>query len=281
MFLLLLILICSLSFKPIYAQTPLYYQLIEAYRSSSDETFNPPIMALPTPIITVTPSPPPLTSGKTVTIAVLGDSMIDTLQPGLPQMINALRQYYPGRKFRLLNYGVGGRDIEYGLYRLTHNYDYLGNQIPSLISQNPDIVVVESFAYNNFGISDSGINRHWLGLGAVTTTLKEKLPHAKIVIAATIAPNSATFGNGIKDVHFSISDKIEKTSTIKLYLQNTVDFATSQGYPLADAYHLSLFTNQGLQEFINAGDNLHPSGPGGQFFCDTVVDTIYRNKLIE
>ena len=300
MFLLPLLLLFFVFHPPVSAQIPLYYQLLEAYHPETNSSAPLPVAGqilgvststtttipiatnkltpTPTPIAASTPAP---SSGKTVTIAVLGDSMIDTLQTGLPQLQTALSQYFPGRNFKILNYGVGGRDIEYGLYRLTNDYDYRDQHFTNLISQNPDIVVVESFAYNNFGNTQAGYDRQWLALGAVTTTLKNKLPDAKIVIAATIAPNSVIFGNGIPGVNFSALDKIEKSSTIKLYLQNAVNFATSQGFPLADAYHPSLFNNEGLETFINAGDNLHPSGPGGQFFCDTVADTIYKNHLVD
>jgi hypothetical protein len=297
MFLLLLISFFFVSANRVNAQVPMYYQLLQAYHSATVLSANVPAEITPvsTPVptpgqilgisTTSTPTPTPPRNiggdGKIYTIAVLGDSMIDTLQPDLPQLQSALAKYYPNRKFNLLNYGVGGRNIEYGIYRLTNDYEYQGNRIKSLISQNPDIVVVESFGYNNFGNSQAGIDQHWQDLSELTTTLKQKLPKTKIVLAATIAPNSVIFGNGIKDVHFSAMEKIEKTSTIKLYLQNMVNFATSQGFPLADAFHPSLFNNEGFKEFINAGDNLHPSGPGGVFFCDTVADTIYRNKLVD
>lgn len=255
------------------AQIPLFYQLAEAYRPLIETTISSPV-PIPSPIPSFIPQ-------KTLTIAILGDSMIDTLNPGLPQLQTALHQYFPKYSFQILNYGVGGQNIESGLSRLTTAYDYRGQHFDSLVSQKPDLVVVESFAYNNFGNSQSGIDRHWLDLGAITTTLKRQLPQVKIIIATTIAPNSIVFGNGIKDVHFSALEKIEKSATIKLYLENAANFANSQGFPLADAYHPSLFNNDGLQEFINADDNLHPSGPGGQFFCDTIADTIYKNKLIE
>lgn len=279
MFLLSLIIICFLSVKPIHAQTPLFYQLIETYHPSTEATDSTPAFATPTPSIIV-PSPPPHSYGQNITIAVLGDSMIDTLNPGIPQLKSALNQYFPGRSFQILNYGVGGRDIEYGLYRLTNDYDYRNQHFQNLISQNPDIVVVESFAYNNFGNTSTAFNRYQNDLNSIISTIKSKLPSAKIVIAATIAPNSAVFGNGIPNLNLTSADKIEKSSTIKLYLQKAVDFAVSQNLPLADAYHLSLFSNNGLKDFIDQADHLHPSVAGGRFFCDTLADTIYKNHLI-
>ena len=280
MLFLLTLAIYLLSAPPILAQIPLHYQLIESYRPSSD-TYIPPVLVVPTPAQYPTLSPPPTNYGQTITIAVLGDSMIDTLGPGLPQLNTALGQYFPGRAFKILNYGVGSRDIEYGIYRLTHEYDYRDQHFPSLLSQNPDIVVVESFAYNNFSNTQAGIDHYLTALKALITDIRSALPNTQIVIAATIAPNSIIFGNGVSDLHLTALEKIEKSSTIKLYLQNAIDFATSENIPLADAYHLSLFDGEGLKSFINAGDDLHPSLAGGQFFCDIVADTIYRSHLVK
>ncbi len=263
---------------PVSAQIPLFYQLLEAYRPGTVLDASTSKVSLPE---TSTPdiSPPPVS--KLVTIAVIGDSMIDTLGSDIPQLSTSLKQYFPSHQFKILNYGVGSSDIEYGTYRLVHDYKYKDVSVPSLVSQHPDIVVVESFAYNNYGNSESGINRHWLAMGALTDVLKKELPDSKIILAATIAPNSVTFANGITDLHLSSIDKIEKVNTIKLYLQNTVNFAKSEGFFLADAYHSSLFNNEGFSDYINSTDHLHPSTLGGQFFSDTIADTIFRNKLIE
>jgi hypothetical protein len=258
---------------PVSAQVPLIYQLLEAYHPDSTTE----ILAKDA---TPSTTPTPIISKPAVNIAVLGDSMIDTLGSGIPQLTLSLKQYFPGRQFRLLNYGVGSSDIEYGIYRITHDYEYLGSHIPSLASQNPDIVVIESFAYNNYGNSEASINRYHLDLTTLVNTLKDQLPHAKIVLAATVAPNSIVFGNGAKDLNFTALDKIDRANTIKLYLQNMINFANSGSFILANAYSPSLFGNEGLTDYINSTDHIHPSAHGGQFFCDTVADTIYRNKLI-
>jgi len=258
---------------------PLFYQLLEAYHPAPAYSTAITMVATPTPSNVLGVSADPVTyipqniggEGRLYTIAVLGDSMIQTLGENLPALRKSLQQYFPNHAFNLLNFGTGSQNIEYGL----------NTELPSVYPQNPDIVIVESFAYNNFGNTESGINRHWLTLGAITTTLKQKLPHAKIIIAATIAPNSIVFGNGIKNLNFTALEKLEKTSTTKLYLENTVNFANSMGFPLADAYHLSLFGNEGSKELINPGDNLHPSATGAALFSDVIADTISRNKLLD
>lgn len=289
--------------KSCHAQIPLFYQLFEAYKPY---VINNPVVSIPTPTpiptfiptptpVAVIPTPTPTTNqvlnidttnlniggdGKIYTVAVLGDSMIDTLGENIPQLETSLTRYFPNKKFSILNYGVGSSDIEYAFFRLNNSYQYLNKNFPSLISQNPDIIVIESFAYNNFGNSQSGIDRQWLGLGAITTTIKEKLPNCKIVLASTIAPNSLIFANGNPNAYFTSFEKIEKTNTIKLYLQNLINFANSEHFPLADAYFPSLLKNEGMIDLINPDDNIHPSELGKEFFCDTVAKTIFENNLI-
>ena len=275
--------------SPIKAQIPLFHQLIAAYQ---------PQKTIPTPRpspqilgIATTISVPILADSKTdplkpqnvggdgpiITIAFLGDSMIQTLDSQIIE--KSLTKYYPGHKFNILNYGLGGSDIEYGLFRLKNNYQHQGTDIPSLLSQKPDIIVIESFAYNNFGNTQSGIDRQWLALGAITTDIKNTLPNSKILLTATIAPHSVVFGNG-SQFSFTSLEKIEKTNTIKLYLQNLVNFATSQNFPLANAFTRSLINNQGNLNFISTTDHIHPSSQGATFFADTIALAIARHLLI-
>ncbi len=214
------------------------------------------------------------------TIAVLGDSMVDTMGRGLPYLRIQLKKYYPNIEFNLLNYGAAGTNIEYGLHRLSHDYDYLGEHLPSLLSQNPDIVVVESFAYNPWSSQKHDLDRHWLTLASIITTLKER-SNAKIITLATIAPNDIYFGDGIGQTPWTLEEKKQKCDTIRAYLENTINFAQSQGYPLVDAYHPSKSASgEGKREYISYGDNLHPSVKGNQLLARLIAKKIFQLGLI-
>lgn len=233
---------------------------------------------VPTPPVTkptvtfgqiTTPSPTPeaqptpkATAGKhSYTIAFLGDSMIDTMGPDLPAVADDLKATYPATNFTLLNYGVGATNIEYGIERITNDYTYLGKQIPALDSTHPDIVVLESFAYNPFSDPDGGVNRHWLDLGKAVDTLRQNIPSVKIVIAATIGPNSAVFPGNL--------------AAVRAYLESTVAFAKGEHLPLVDAYHPSLDRNgNGLLAYIKPGDHIHYSDAGRTFFAHLIVNTL-------
>jgi lysophospholipase L1-like esterase len=214
------------------------------------------------------------------TIAVLGDSMIDVLQPGLPQLANALKSFYPSVQFKLLNYGVGATGIEYGLKRLTTDYTYLGQEFSALLSQNPDIIVIESFAYNHGPNSQAGLDHQWLTLAQIIETIKSQ-SQARIILAATIGPDETTLCDGIDGLDLPPDQKITKAQAIRAYLQNLINFADSQGYPLANAYHFSLNNSgNGKAVYINQGDHLHPSGPGGELMAQKIAEAIYQNRLL-
>ncbi|HPD44770.1 MAG TPA: SGNH/GDSL hydrolase family protein [Candidatus Woesebacteria bacterium] len=257
---------------------PLFYQLLTAYQSQATATLT--VIPIPTPTSTpraeIIVKENPAFAAQNIggvsfltdkrTIAVIGDSMIETLQPNLPDLNTALNKYYPDTAFNLINLGYPAQNLEYVQKRLQED----------LFPHKPDLVVIESFAYNNFGNSSNGINRHWLDLGALTTTIKKELPNTRIVLAATLAPNSVIFGN-----NFSSMEKIEKTKTIKLYLQNLVNFANSENFPLANAYQYSLDNNnEGLPDLIDSTDHIHPSPAGAQLFSDIIAKTIFDNKLL-
>lgn len=215
-----------------------------------------------------------------VSIAFLGDSMTDTLGPDLLHLSNLLKENYPDYTFNLLNYGQGATDIESGLNRLTNTTNYLGKELPPLLSYQPDILIVESFAYNPWTWEKYDLDRQWLTIARIIDSVKTNSPQTKIILAATIAPNTKIFGDG--SLNWNQNDKWKKATTIKLYLQNLVNFATSQNYPLADAYHTSLdASGEGQEKYINGGDHLHLSEEGKQLYAQKIVETIKQYNLIQ
>lgn len=250
-------------------------------------TLTPTLVLTPTatPIASPTPTMATRTARKKAwTVTLLGDSMTDTLGPvgsGLASRLNAI---YPNATFTIINHGVGAENIDSGLRRLTNNYSYLGLGRNSVISEKPDVVIIESFGYNPYPLPDinDALTTHWLRLAAIVDTIRQQLPETKIVIAATIAPNWDVFGDGAPGISFSPEGKRTKVEEIKKYIENTIGFAKSQAIPLADAYHPSLDTNgNGKLGYINGGDHIHYSDSGRTLFSQTVANTIIGNKLLE
>lgn len=240
----------------------------------------------PTPTITVTPTPTPLplrsTKKSSVTISLLGDSMVDTLGPDVGGLAKRLNTIYPATKFTIVNHGTGGVNIDTGLLHLTNSYSYLGATRPSVISQSPDVIVIESFGYNPYSFETGALTTHWLQMATVVNTIKERLPQTKIVFAATIAPNWDVFGDGAPFINMSAEGKKQKVTTIDSYIENTIKFARSEHYPLVDAYTPSRGSDgNGLITYINPGDHIHYSEAGRAFFAQKVTEAIVKNALLE
>ncbi|MBI4067146.1 SGNH/GDSL hydrolase family protein [Candidatus Gottesmanbacteria bacterium] len=214
------------------------------------------------------------------TIALIGDSMVDTLQHDLPQLKILLSLAYPNYEFKLYNFGVGASNIENGLQRLTQEYDYLGTHYPSVLSVSPDIIIIESFAYNPWSTAKNDLDRQWSTAAKMLDIIKNQSPQTKVILASTIAPNSKTFGDGV--LNWNAQDKKNKATTIKAYLQNMLNFASSSHIPVANAYHPSQERNgEGNPKFISTTDHIHPSSEGGYLFSQQILDAIVKNKLIE
>lgn len=258
------------SYQPSYYYSPINFSTptpILPFRSSEGAKEGSQILGIST---TTTTSLPPIGGeGQIATIALIGDSMIQTLGDDVPSLNTALQKYYPRTKFNLLNFGRGATTLTFAK-----------NHLPTIISQQPDIIVLESFAYNNYGNTQAGFDQHWQDLESIISTINQQSPHTQVVLAATIAPDPIRFANGVKDLNLTSLGRLEKTTTIKLYLENLIKLAKNKNLPLANAYHPSLVNNSANPDFIDPTDHIHPSATGANFFASILAKTIFDHHLL-
>ena len=245
-----------------------------------------PVITEATPVASLVTPTPTITTRKSkkpsMTITVIGDSMVDTLGPEVGGLASKLRTTYPATNFTIINHGVGAENIDSGLVRLTNGYTYLGAARPSVISQKPDVIIIESFGYNPYPFDEGALTKHWLQLSYMVDTVKQQLPETKIMIAATIAPNWNVFGDGAPFINFSAEGKKQKVDTIKSYIDNAVKFAKGQKLPLADAFHTTMdSTGNGKLGYINGGDHIHYSDSGRSYMASILSAALVSNKLLE
>lgn len=208
--------------------------------------------------------------------------MIDTLGPDGGSLAGRLNKIYPNTTFTIYNHGVGGQNIDTGLLHLTSGYSYLGAIRPSVLSQSPDIIVVESYGYNPYPYDTGALVTHWLRMASIMDTIKQTLPNTKIVIAATIAPNWNVFGDGAPFINMSPEGKKQKVATIDSYIESTISFAQGEHYPLADAYHPSRGSDgNGMIQYINGGDHIHYSDAGRALMAGAIANVVVSNRLLE
>lgn len=209
-------------------------------------------------------------------IALLGDSMIDTFVFDPKIFKGELAKIWPAVNFEILNYGVGATNAEYGLTRLTQSYDYQGKTVPSLLSQNPDIVIVESFAYNH----PKELSQNTQTLSQIISTIQSG-SKAKIYFLVTIAPDKKIFAQGIEGITWTPQQRSIEAQRVIDFLRDAVAFAQNQGLPLINAYQKSLdWESDGNQEYINS-DNIHPSEAGKLFLADLIAEKFQSTQVVE
>lgn len=227
----------------------------------------------PTPGLTLTPTPTavPLTKDW-YTIAIIGDSMVDTMGERLEYLEHSLVKKYPKTRFKLYNYGRGSTNVEEALEMVDKEFKHQDRHYPPITEIKPDIIIVGSFAYNPFYPYDR--NRHWLGLTRLVQAMEKITPN--VYILAEIAPLREGFGRGPMGVNWPRSAVRSHTKKIIDQLENAVGLSKALNLPLIDAFDQSLSERgkEGKAEYISQSDNIHPSVEGHQFMADLIAEKI-------
>ena len=201
-------------------------------------------------------------------VAILGDSMVDTLQSHVPQLEEKLKARFK-KEVKVYNYGVGSQNVAMGLARLDQPLEYKDRKYPSLAELKPDVVIVGSFAYNPFEVHD--INHYWLTLAELVTKVQPS--GAKVYLLADVAPVKETFAVG--SLEWSTDIRSAHAQKIVDQLEATVGLATSLKLPLIDAYHPSQKKGSfGDGSFTNPGDGIHASDQGKELTIAKIAETI-------
>lgn len=238
--------------------------------SERGEIGAPTATPLPSPTVPL-PSPTPAKLPKDVyTIAIIGDSMVDTMGDKLMYLSDALKEKYPDTKFNLYNYGKGGSNVEDAVKWLGEDFHYKDRNYPLLYQTNPDIIIVGSFAYNPFSPYDR--DRHWLGLTHLVQEVQKITP--EVYMLAEIAPLSGDFGRGPSGVNWDTIDAIVQAKHIREQLENAIGLSKTLNVPLIDAFTDSQKDGKVKKEYVDESDGIHPSAEGHEFIAHQIVEAL-------
>jgi hypothetical protein len=219
-------------------------------------------------------------------IVLLGDSMTE----GAGKDCKYLREYLhvknPSTNFKLFNYGVGGTRVGYGVWRLTHNYEFNGEKYCPLVKLDPDVVIVESFAYNNGsdGSYHGGLDHFRAMHQSIIDTLRSETK-AQIIYCITIAPDRERFLESVPNfIYTPASVRHQMAIDREVYLKEAVKIAESNQLPVVNAYAETLkLAKKGipLSTFIDPGDWIHPNAEGHKLIARMMVETLTKLKSIK
>lgn len=242
----------------------------EEKTTAFESTFSPTLVAAsskPTP----TPSPTPELPKSTYTIALFGDSMIDTMGENLDYLSKDLISIYPNVDFKLYNYGIGAQNIEQGIARWGNPFSYQTRNYPPITQIKPDVIILGSFAYSPFPQHD--LNRYLLDLKELVS--QAKLLTGNIYLLAEIAPLKTGFGKGQGGPNWPQDLADQQASRIVEQLQNVSGVAKAEKVNLIDAYTQSLLDDKfGSPVYVNSYDGIHPSVQGHVMVANLIARAI-------
>lgn len=216
-------------------------------------------------------SPAPKLSKSTYTIAVFGDSMVDTMGEKLDYLQKALSAKYPTTTFKLYNYGIGAQNIEQGLARWDQPFSYQTRNYPLITGINADVIILGSFAYNPFPPHDR--NRHYLNLRELVKRANSQT--ASVYLLAEIAPLKTGFGNGPGGINWSTDLANTQSAHIVEQLENVINVSSSDNVKLINAYKQSQVDGKfGNPTYVSTHDGIHPSLEGHVLMANLITRTI-------
>ncbi len=222
-----------------------------------------------------------------IRIVATGDSMTQSAGEGCPALAAELAKEYPGKEFDIINQGVGGTRAGYGLWRMTNEYEFEKKTFPPLVSLNPDIVVLESFAYNNATdglLNDEGI-KHFRDMHCkMVNTIRDKTD-ANIIFVVTIAPDVNHFLETIPSFYNTPKSILACMAKERMhYLEEAIKIVGELNLPLVNVYAATLAAQKDgipLSTFINPEDSIHPGPEGHKLTARLIVEVMKTHNMIK
>lgn len=205
-------------------------------------------------------------------IAVFGDSMVDTMGENLEYLQIAMKSRYPNTTIRYYNYGIGSQNVVDGFARFKIPFNYKTRNFDSIPQLRPDIIIVGSFAYNIFTPHDK--IKHWLALWNLVQEAKNT--GSDVYMLAEIAPLKVGFGKGPGGVNWAEDNAHQHAGKITEQLENAVYLARDHlKVPLINAYSATKVDGKfGAKRFVDPNDGIHPSIEGHGLMAEMIAATI-------
>ena len=207
----------------------------------------------------------------TYTIALYGDSMIDTMGEKLEILQKELYRSYPKTTFYLYNYGVGAQNIETGVARFENSFSNKERVYAPITTINPDIIILGTFAYNPFVPHD--LEKYKRDVG--TLIQKAKNVSSQVYLLAEIAPKKTGFGQGEFGVNWPQEQAYQQSLLIIDQIRAAVSMAAAEGISVINAYQQSLLDDDfGNPIFVREEDGIHPSFEGHVLMAKTIISSL-------
>lgn len=124
-------------------------------------------------------------------ILLYGDSMTEYLHRPPRMLTEALQALQPEKAYEISNWAIGGTRAELVLYRLLYEFWHGRERMLPLIQSRPDILVIESCAFNNANDQQEGIGNFKHIWEQILKVCREQAPQARLITYLTIGSSLA------------------------------------------------------------------------------------------
>ncbi len=204
------------------------------------------------------------------TLVFLGDSMTEYLG-NFDELRKYLSDYYPDKKFLLLNYGFGSTNIISAIDRVEKETTHSGRAFQPINDIPFDYIFIESFGHNPLSELplERGLDEQNKSLDQIVASLTTKHPKSSIIFIATIAPNRDRYAENA--VNLQTEERYKWADERTAYIKNHIKYAKDHHIPLTNVYERSLQNGTGNIDYISTNDFIHPSPTGVYFISEEIT----------
>jgi len=217
---------------------------------------------------------------SSITVVFVGDSMTEYLG-NFDELRGYLKNYYPEKKFLLLNYGFSSTNILSVQERLEKDSTHSGRIFQAINDIPFDLILIESFGHNplsQYSLND-GLKKQQEALDKIVETISKKHRKSSIIFVSTIAPNKDYYGLGA--VNLTPEQRQQWVSERIAYIKNHIQYANSHNILLINIYEKSLDDKgTGNIDYVSSNDFIHPSPTGVYFISEQIVKYLYENNRL-
>ena len=217
-------------------------------------------------------------------LALLGDGVLHRWGAECVELRTELERLYSQSNFHIHNHGLTNSRVGNGLWRLTADYEKDGEKVRHLSFVNPDIIVVESFAYTQFWDGPEGLSEYRDLLRRIWDEI-ERTTSAKRLFCVAPAPPRDKFLEGARN--FQNTSKAQRSrfaDGVLMYLNEARSIAEDEGWLVADAQsEVAKLVDGGesARRFVDGHDNFHLSKRGLETLAKMIVRGLDNGRMIE
>ena len=211
--------------------------------------------------------------------------MVEKWGSDCPQLGAELSRVFKRTTFEINNYGLSGTRAGHGLWRISHDFKDGNGEYRACLSYNdPDIVIIESFAYTNCVDDVESLAEYrdvmrslWEEVGRTTA--------AQRLFLVPMPPDRDKFLETANNYYYTSKITRQRMADrATLYLEEALSIAQDEEWALADLYNevqKKIESGDKLRRFINQSDCLHPSVYGYQAMARVIVRAIDKHEMIK